>query len=202
MAHDKLTVIDRFMSKVEIVTESGCWIWMGFLDKGGYGSFDFAGKKIKHPKAAWTVLRGKIPPGLEPDHLCRVRCCVNPDHMELVTHRINCQRGNAGKHFSDRTHCPKGHPYSGDNLSIKKSGARRCMACSRAYDEAKRRLEGAQPRATTCPRGHLFTPQNTKILKRSNRTQRLCMECIAIRSKRLRETRKGLLHCSADLALK
>lgn len=192
MANNKYTfktVLDRFMSHVKIL-DNGCWLWTGAL-KNGYGNFQLNGKQIMHPRAAWTIQRGPIPKGLEPDHLCRFRACVNCDHMELVTHRENCRRGEAGKHLRDRTHCPYGHPYSGDNLHIKPTGARRCRECQRIYDEKKRRAEGAQPRATNCPKGHCFTPENTRMFTHAGRTQRLCIACEKARNKRYKLTRRN-----------
>ena len=187
------TVAERFMSHVAVLP-NGCWLWTGSLSKGGYGRFQLNGNQIRNPRAAWLVQRGPIPEGLEPDHLCRFRPCVNCDHMELVTHRINCQRGNAGKHLRERTHCPKGHPYSGDNLKVKTTGARKCRECERMYFERKRRSRGAQPRATTCPKGHLFTPENTRLFRHVGRTQRLCIACERIRNVRYRLLRHATLN--------
>lgn len=118
------------MSHVEIVPWSGCWIWMGWLDAGGYGRFWIDGKIVKAHRAARIVFGFLMPEGTEADHLCRTRCCVNPRHTEPVTHLENVRRGNAGKHLSSRTHCPQGHPYDLTNTQIRKSGARRCRTCS------------------------------------------------------------------------
>lgn len=143
MANNQFTfssVIERFMSHVRVLP-NGCWEWTGALDNG-YGRFCIEGVQIRNPRAAWMVLRGPVPEDREPDHLCRFRPYVNPDHMEVVTHQVNCQRGNVGKHLKDRTHCPKGHPYSGTNLRIKKSGARRCNACSLEETRKRRITQG------------------------------------------------------------
>lgn len=77
----------------EVVTESGCWIWLGATTRDGYG-------KIYNRMATsffYEKFIGPIPTGLEPDHLCKVRCCINPYHVELVTHKINCRRGSQTK---------------------------------------------------------------------------------------------------------
>jgi len=75
---------------------------------------------------------------LEIDHLCRVRCCVNPDHLEAVTHRENILRGNTFAAVNAaKTHCPKGHEYTPENTRIHTGGRRQCIACSRAYDRAR-----------------------------------------------------------------
>lgn len=162
------------------VQENGCWLWTGPLDKG-YGRFSIKGKLIRLPKAAWIVLRGPIAKGFEPDHLCRMRPCINPDHLEIVTHRINVQRGDAGKRFRERTHCPKGHAYDAENTQIKPNGARGCRTCGRESQTKKRRDAGIFPRKTHCPRGHEFTPSNTLTCVKKDRTQRLCATCEIMR---------------------
>lgn len=118
---------ERFKEKV-FVTSCGCWIWLGKPDKDGYGIFFIDGKQVKAHRYSYIKKRGPIKKGLEIDHLCRIRCCVNPGHMEAVTHKKNMSRGKFAN--SRKTHCPKGHPYSGDNLFINKSnGGRQCKTC-------------------------------------------------------------------------
>lgn len=121
---------ERLNEKCESVTESGCIIWLGSTCKGGYGNFLYNGKIDKAHRVAYIMKNGEIPEGLEIDHLCRVRSCVNPDHLEAVTHKENCER--AISHNSLKTHCPKGHPYSGDNLYLnKKYNKRDCKICQK-----------------------------------------------------------------------
>lgn len=121
----------RFESKVERVTESGCWIWMAASNEKGYGVFGMgpreSGTRLAH-RVSYEHHRGEIPPGLELDHLCRVPCCVNPWHLEPVTSKVNSRRGLWG---ALKTHCIKGHPLSGDNLvqCLVPRGIRRCRAC-------------------------------------------------------------------------
>ena len=148
MNASKLSVIERIEKLTERVTESGCWIWMGQL-RGGYGRIKLGGRKGKAfsvHRLTYEHFRGPMPEGLEPDHLCRVRCCVNPWHLEAVTHRENGHRGNIGKHLSSRTHCPQGHPYDEVNTLAyqKRSGGRpgvlyrMCRECSRTRTRAWR----------------------------------------------------------------
>lgn len=134
------TVLERFISKYIPVTESGCWLWIGSTNWRGYGEFSIAGRLVGAHRAAHELLKGPIPEGLTIDHLCRVRCCVNPDHLEAVPHRINLLRAST---FNARnaaiTHCPQGHPYAGSNLILRKQRAgRACRECKNANQRQRR----------------------------------------------------------------
>jgi hypothetical protein len=91
---------ERFWQYVHPEPNTGCWLWSGSTSTGGYGYIlDYEGAAKKAMRAhrwAYEKLRGPIPDGLHLDHLCRVRCCVNPDHLEAVTSGENTRRGNAG----------------------------------------------------------------------------------------------------------
>ena len=137
------SVWERFHTKFIPVTESGCWIWMSEISNNGYGRMrdSYKVKRMAH-RIAWELYFGPIQEDLEIDHLCRVRCCVNPAHLEPVTARINIFRGNGGwlKNKS-KTHCPQGHPYSGGNL-IAERRSRRCRTCHNHHQRAKKILTG------------------------------------------------------------
>ena len=124
------TMLERFNRFVMPVTESGCHLWVGSLT-GGYGYIgDENGKKEEAHRFAYEQAKGPIPEGLQLDHLCRVRCCVNPDHLEPVTNKVNCLRGIGFVAVNARkTHCRKGHPYHGENLLLRPNGYRRCRTC-------------------------------------------------------------------------
>lgn len=127
---------------------SGCWLWTGRIDIGGYGlawvnDGSRRGVNRKAHRVVWELHRGPIPPGLTLDHLCRVRRCCNPDHLEVTTQQVNILRGegvaamNAAKGM-----CPNGHPYSGANLAV--WGDRRyCRTCQRAKVKRLRAKRGA-----------------------------------------------------------
>ena len=91
------SVKERFWDKVQCEPNSGCWIWVGNRNERGYGCMKVRGRQMKAHRVSWMAYRGKIPDGLQIDHLCRVRLCVNPDHMEVVTCKENIRRGNTGK---------------------------------------------------------------------------------------------------------
>ena len=92
----RLPVKSRFMRYVEVVTESGCWIWLGALD-GGYGVFSLDGRKDRANRAAYKLFKGAIPSEKQVLHVCDVACCVNPAHLEPVTMAENTRRGDRHK---------------------------------------------------------------------------------------------------------
>jgi hypothetical protein len=94
-AYDKAPAIERFISKVEIVGR--CWVWTGALDADGYGKFfdrTLDRKSVAVHRWAYEHFREPIPDGLQIDHLCRVRSCVNPHHLAVVTIAQNLRRGD------------------------------------------------------------------------------------------------------------
>lgn len=126
----------RFWMKVD--KSGSCWMWTRALNHDGYGWFGVGRTAVLAHRWAYEHLVGPIPNGLELDHLCRVRSCVNPSHLEAVVHRENVIRGEAGQHFGNRTHCPQGHPYSGDNLYVDYQGHRLCRVCRKAQRHRSR----------------------------------------------------------------
>lgn len=118
----------RFWPRVD-KTDS-CWVWRGQLNNQGYGQFSIKKRhKLAHRLSyEWTI--GPIPEGLELDHLCRNTKCVNPAHLEPVTHAENMRRGNQGKYLRDRTHCIHGHAFDEANTYIlPRNGSRVCRKC-------------------------------------------------------------------------
>jgi len=137
----------RLHSKV-VFSDSGCWEWQG----AKYPTFYIAGKYIQAYRFAYNLRhRYQVPQPFEMDHLCRNPRCINPDHLEPVTHRENVARGISPNALNIRkTHCSRNHPLSGDNLHIRPKGNRRCLACERLYSaKAKRKKRAAKNARST-----------------------------------------------------
>jgi hypothetical protein len=132
------TRIDLFMDKIRIDSTTNCWIWIGHVNKvSGYGQFWNGEKVVGAHVFSFVTFNHPLPAGLEPDHLCRVRRCVNPKHLEAVTRRENLLRGDTiPARKAAQTSCKNGHPLSGDNLYRAKNGTRQCRICKAALYRA------------------------------------------------------------------
>ena len=134
--------LDRFLAMVNIQPD-GCWLWTGYIDRGGYGIFSIKSKPLKAHRFAYEFYNGSIPASLTIDHRCRNRACVNPSHLRLLTNQENCLAGDTGKHNAIKTHCPQGHPYNEHNTYMErlKDGrlVRRCRLCRNARQRRRRR---------------------------------------------------------------
>lgn len=143
-------LLDRLMERVA-KAESGCWIFQGHINQTGYGLItDQAGRTIRAHRAMYMELVGPIPDGLHLDHLCNVRACVNPEHLEPVTLQVNTQRA-VERHAaglttwkdrqvgnSQRTHCSQGHELTAETATSRKDGGVRCLLCERIRDRRRR----------------------------------------------------------------
>jgi hypothetical protein len=132
----------RFWRKTMPVP-SGCTIWTGKVSASGYGHFWAQGRHLIAHRVAYLLTFGAIEPGAVLDHLCRVRACINPRHLEPVTQKENILRGEGlAAHNARKTHCPAGHEYTPDNTyHFKRSETRvgrNCRACERARHAASR----------------------------------------------------------------
>lgn len=125
-----INTVDRVFRR-NVEKTDNCWIWKGYISPYGYGRLTFNGKAQPAHRFVYEILKGPVPEGMVCDHLCRNRACVNPDHIEIVTHRVNILRGEgmSAKNVI-KTHCASGHPYDGDNLFYSQ-GNRHCRICSR-----------------------------------------------------------------------
>lgn len=188
-----------FWSRVRKLSgRDACWLWTGPPNrKNGYGRFS---DKYVH-RIAYTLLVGNIPKNLTIDHLCRVRLCVNPDHLDVVTLGENVLRGESVSGINARKrYCIRGHKLSGRNLGTS-DGKRFCKTCHAVHKlNASRRNAGLKeenidklasfldiakakkrkyhfltPLTTHCKRGHEYTPENTMTY--SNYRGRQCRTC-------------------------
>src|SRR3990167_6386730 len=127
-----MSLSDRILGQSQPEPNSGCWLWTGADDGNGYGTLTVGRVMRKAHLYSYEAFVGPIPEGLQLDHLCRVRCCVNPDHLEPVTQRENILRGMGIAAVNARkTFCKHGHEFSAENTRVRKNGTRQCRACHR-----------------------------------------------------------------------
>lgn len=139
-------IADRFWSKVRFGDWCDCWEWTASLDRDGYGRISAGGtgrSPLAAHRVAYELLVGPIPEGMEIDHLCRNRACVNPLHLEAVTAKVNVERSA----LAAKTHCKRGHSYTPENTAWRKPSAARphgyrvCRTC-RTDSDARRPPRG------------------------------------------------------------
>lgn len=127
---------ERMRTRV-LETDSGCWEWQGWRNDANYGYLHSDGRDRCAHRVAYEALIGPIPSGMELDHLCTNPPCVNPAHLEPVTHAEN-QRRIAARQTSCRR---AGHDWTDPrNVRIRKSGNRWCAECDR-QDQRRRYAE-------------------------------------------------------------
>jgi hypothetical protein len=120
-----------------------CWPWTSSLNRDGYGDVSFKRKHLLAHRLAYEARVGAIPDGLQLDHLCRLRRCCNPAHLEPVTSLENNARGeSASAHNLRKTHCIRGHAFDSVNTHITPEGHRRCRACMRMHSERRALVRG------------------------------------------------------------
>ena len=126
---------ERFFKFVE--KTDTCWNWIGFINDG-YGKFnikdvDGKWKQYFSHRVSWSIHGRKFTDGMVLDHICRNRKCINPDHLREVTPEENVLKNSLSfvSINSEKTKCPSGHLYLGENLRHTKTGARYCLECKR-----------------------------------------------------------------------
>lgn len=123
---------EKFNQSYTIDSLTGCWLWHRRLTRNGYGEISHGKLRtnaLAH-RLSYQLHKGPIPEGLDLDHLCRVRHCVNPSHLEPVSRRVNTLRGiNPPAKNAMKTHCSKGHPFDLFNTLYRYNGRRYCRTC-------------------------------------------------------------------------
>lgn len=145
--------MERFSTKYTVDERTGCWNWTAYRDGRGYGLFRMPTGTAWAHRAAYELLIAPIPAGLEIDHRCRNRSCVNPAHLEPVTPQVNTDRSSHAKRMFCVT---AGHPMAGDNIGKRSDGRRYCVACHRAKAQAARKAAANEAQAARLERWQAF----------------------------------------------
>lgn len=171
--------MNRFWIKVK--KTSACWIWRASRSPDGYGWFRLNGRMMRAHIVAYEFLVGTVPSGLELDHLCSNRGCVNPAHLEPVTHVENVRRSRSTGR--QQRFCKHGHDLKDAYVY---RGSRHCRECNRLsslrYGRRSGKVKGVgrgfspngRSRSAYCSHGHEFTPENTRWYKGRYRYCRIC----------------------------
>lgn len=138
---------EKFLSRVRVtgIGPGGCWIWTACVEASGYGRMGWNGRATQAHRVSWSMWRGEIPKGLVIDHLCRVRSCVNPDHLEPVTAGVNSIRGLAGiwRPRKYKVQAGEDHP-AGLAALIKNRKAGCCIICAEPLTRRSALICGAR----------------------------------------------------------
>lgn len=168
-------LVARFEAKVvrDDCMPDNCHIWIGGKSLKGYGTISLDNKTYRAHRVSYTIYKGEIAHGLQVCHRCDNPPCVNPAHLFLGTASDNEQdKLSKGRNYQkNKTHCPQGHEYAGNNLYIDKNSHRTCKACMK---KGKKPFAPKPPK-THCKHGHEFTADNIYI--RPNGPYRECVTC-------------------------
>lgn len=127
---------ERLLEKIDRTRT--CWLFTGAISTNGYGRIGLKNRVLQAHRVAYEIFFGEIPDGMHIDHLCRVRHCVNPEHLEAVTQKENNNRA-AVVRSTRTTHCKRGHEFTPENTFIHSSGGRQCRTCRNLRGKAARR---------------------------------------------------------------
>lgn len=157
----KGTVPERFWPKVRRASVEQCWLWIGKWNDAGYGLFYMfeTGRDERAHRVSYELSVGPIAPGLELDHTCNNPPCVNPAHLEPVTHHENMLRmSRRGRHYLfGRTQCPNGHELTGNTRTVYRSTGKKETVCT--ICEEARRAKWRQTHERKSRAGIVTTPE-------------------------------------------
>jgi HNH endonuclease len=152
MSRPARPLLERFEEKYIPEPNSGCWIWVGALDRDGYGRFyvDGTATSVSAHRISYALFKDILASDLQLDHLCRNRLCINPDHLEQVTARENWNRGfTLARRTQINNQCQRGHELTPDNVKISADKRRRCRQCTRLsqqrYDKRRQKCSDLTP---------------------------------------------------------
>lgn len=153
--------------RTDITGPGGCWLWRGFINESGYGSFTVSelNRTIPAHRLVWILAHGEVPDGMVLDHLCRTTACVSPEHLEPVTPAENSRRSP----LILKSACSKGHPFEDGSFYVSLGGVRDCKQCKKArVAEYAAKTNRATARAD-CP--HCGKNLNTSGMSKHIKTQ-------------------------------
>jgi HNH endonuclease len=178
----------RRQEKIYVEPNTGCWLWIGSWSAKGYGQVQIRSKR-RGPhevhKVIYEFFCGPVATGFDLHHRCQTRCCVNPDHLQVLTHSEHVRLTRS---LEPRpTHCRRGHPFDAENTSITTTGAYQCKICRRMAENKRWRLlhprGRSRPDRTHCEKGHVVTPESTYIW----RGHRYCRVCRILSQQKLKK---------------
>lgn len=173
-------LLTRIFSSIKVSTEHfhngiPCWEWQ-LAKVGGYGVISIKRRNSYAHRYIYQLFVETIPSNMQCDHLCRVRHCVNPAHIEITTPKTNTLRGEAIQaKNAKKTHCIHGHAFDKRNTYYRKNGGGR--SCRRCYVEKYSSGVGHNRDKTHCVRGHLYSPENTYYPPHKGGKSRICRTC-------------------------
>lgn len=124
--------VKRLLSSIN--KQNDCWLWQGQITRKGYGIIGYKNRKRRVHRISYVLIGKKsLTPGLELHHKCRNRNCINPDHLEELTHKEHACKDEFGKFNAQKKICIRGHPFAGDNLYVTSKGYRQCQKCMKMH---------------------------------------------------------------------